>query len=121
MSDNNSLKAWEAEIRKNALLNMRPREHPYKGPVQVSLRFALLRPKAHYKAGKLRPDAPEAYACVTRGRHDIDKLTRAVLDGLTGTMYEDDSQVTQVTAIKTWSHHRNLDSFVEIAVEKIGR
>ena len=36
-------------------------------------------------------------------RPDIDKLERAVLDGLTGVVYEDDSQVTRVTKVKRYA------------------
>ncbi len=57
--------------------------------VEVSLVFTLKKPKT-----------------VTRSepfiRPDIDKLSRAVLDGLTGVAYEDDEQVVKLTAVKEY-------------------
>jgi len=57
----------------------------------VDLEFVVNRPK--YAIGKLLP-------AIKRSTGDIDKLTRAVLDGLTGICYRDDSQVTALTARK---------------------
>ena len=59
--------------------------------VEVSLVFTLKKPKT-----------------VTRSepfiRPDIDKLSRAVLDGLTGVAYEDDEQVVKLTAVKEYGN-----------------
>jgi Holliday junction resolvase RusA-like endonuclease len=33
---------------------------------------------------------------------DLDKLIRAVLDGLTGVAYKDDGQVVKITAVKIY-------------------
>lgn len=59
--------------------------------VEVSLIFTLKKPKT-----------------VTRSepfiRPDIDKLSRAVLDGLTGVAYEDDEQVVKLTAVKEYGN-----------------
>lgn len=57
----------------------------------VDLEFVVQRPK--YAIGKLLP-------AVKRSTGDIDKLARAVLDGLTGICYRDDSQVTTLTVHK---------------------
>jgi crossover junction endodeoxyribonuclease RusA len=64
---------------------------PIEGPVAVSLEFCLLKPKS------VRRSAP----CV---RPDLDKLIRAVLDGLTmAGMFGDDAQVTEITASKSYA------------------
>jgi Holliday junction resolvase RusA-like endonuclease len=34
---------------------------------------------------------------------DLDKLIRAVLDGLTGVAYKDDGQVVRITAVKIYA------------------
>lgn len=57
----------------------------------VELEFVVARPK--YAIGKLLP-------AIKRSSGDIDKLARAVLDGLTGICYKDDSQVTALTCRK---------------------
>ena len=77
----------------------------FPGPVQVSLHFFFSRPKGHYgtgrNAGKLKGYAPGQPTSKSVG--DIDKLTRAVLDGLTGIAYADDSQVTDLKARKRYT------------------
>jgi crossover junction endodeoxyribonuclease RusA len=73
------------------------------GPLAVEITFRLPRPGAHYGTGrnasKLKPSAPIFPA----GRPDLDKLTRAVLDGLTaGGAWRDDSQVVSLQACKLY-------------------
>ncbi len=103
MSDNPNLKAWELAVRAAAMTMCKRDVHPHRGPVEVCILFLLRRPMKHYKKGCLRYDAPEASNCVTRGRQDLDKLERAVLDALPGVMYEDDSQVVAIKSRKQWS------------------
>jgi crossover junction endodeoxyribonuclease RusA len=57
--------------------------------VEVHLTFTLLKPKT------VKRNEPFV-------RPDIDKLIRAVLDGLTGVAYDDDQQVTKITAVKEY-------------------
>ena len=57
--------------------------------VEVHLTFTLKKPKSvNRKEPHIRPD--------------IDKLIRAVLDGLTGVAYDDDGQVVKITAVKEY-------------------
>lgn len=63
---------------------------PINEAVSVSLEFGLLRPKT---VKRLEPTVPP----------DLDKLVRAVLDGLTGVVYGDDSQVTSLKAAKFYA------------------
>jgi Holliday junction resolvase RusA-like endonuclease len=58
-------------------------------PLHVGLRFVL--PRKNHPAGEWCAVAP-----------DIDKLMRAVLDGLTGSVLVDDAQVVKVSAAKVW-------------------
>lgn len=60
------------------------------GPVSVKLTFLMPRPKAMPKSAPLTMCA----------RPDADKLARAVLDGITGVCFEDDSQVTRLLVVK---------------------
>lgn len=73
-------------------------------PVEVHIIFGLNRPKGHYRTGRnahlLRDGAPEFPA----GRPDLDKLARAVLDGLTaGGAWKDDSQVVVLQVAKVYN------------------
>ena len=82
------VKAWEMIIRSIARYAF---QTTIAGPVELALRFRFQPPK-----------------CSTLGYPgknvgDVDKLTRAVLDGLTGVAYVDDSQVVRVDVSKDFS------------------
>lgn len=62
---------------------------PLTGAVRVDLRFIMPKPKT------VKRERPHV-------KPDLDKLVRAVLDGLTGVAYVDDAQVTSVTATKRY-------------------
>jgi Holliday junction resolvase RusA-like endonuclease len=72
------------------------------GTVGVSISFTFVRPKSHYNAkGVLRAGVATHPG---KGIGDIDKLCRAVLDGLTGVIYADDSQVVSLVATKSYGN-----------------
>lgn len=64
--------------------------HVIDGPVSLDLRFVMPRPKSTPK--RSTPPAVK--------KPDLDKLTRAVLDALSGVAYRDDSQVVELHATK---------------------
>lgn len=72
---------------------------PVAGPVAVALWFNFPRPQSHFGTGKkrnvLKASAPSDHIT----KPDLDKLTRCVLDALTGIVYRDDSQVSQFLSI----------------------
>lgn len=74
-------------------------------PVAVDILFYLGRPASHYRTGKdtshlLTGTAPAH----PKGKPDVDKLARAVLDGLKAAgMYADDAQVIDLRAIKQYA------------------
>lgn len=73
-------------------------------PVKIVVWFYLSRPKGHYRTGRnahlLRDGAPDRPA----GTPDLDKLVRAVLDGLTaGGAWKDDGQVVTLIAAKLYA------------------
>ena len=76
---------------------------PFTKCVRVSLIFRLKRPKSHYRTGKFSDVLKEEHVATRHGkRPDADKLARAVLDGLTGVVFVDDSQVFDLSVLKTW-------------------
>jgi Holliday junction resolvase RusA-like endonuclease len=94
---------WREAVRAETQLAV-GRDLPLGGPVAVTLMFYLARPAGHFRTGRnahlLRPRAPEYPA----GRPDLDKLARAVLDGLTmGGAWKDDSQVWNLHAQKVYA------------------
>ena len=76
---------------------------PMEGALMVAAVFSLPRPRSHYGSGKnarvVKPSAPlDPFL-----RPDLDKLLRAVLDGLTeGGAWLDDSQVVEIDAGKRY-------------------
>jgi crossover junction endodeoxyribonuclease RusA len=95
---NARLPAWRSTIANTALAT----NHPITAaPVSISITFRFLRPKGHYNKSGLSPKAPLHLTSKQKG--DIDKLSRAVLDALTGTLLHDDSQVVQLSAHKRYT------------------
>lgn len=102
-SNDKQLTPWRNSVSLSAHLEQQgaPRiDHP----VEVAVTFYFDRPKAHYRTGRnadlLRDNAP---AYPTRVG-DIDKLQRALLDGITDSgVWTDDCLVVRVTADKQWT------------------
>ena len=75
-------------------------ERPLRGPIELRIDFIFARPKGHFgKKGNILPSAPSHKLT----KPDLDKLVRAVMDGLTHVAYEDDAQVFAVTAEKHYA------------------
>lgn len=89
-SDCKDLKAWQRVV---ALSARAAGLTPELGRVSLGLEFILRRPQKDWTtgadSGRLRPSADRDPTV----RPDLDKLTRAVLDGLEGVAYRNDSQV----------------------------
>lgn len=94
------LAVWRADIARNAeLFGFKPTANA----VKVEMDFVMAKPKS---AKRLFPSV----------KPDLDKLIRAVLDGLTGVAYEDDSQVVLIKSTKTYGENQG----VWIKIEQIG-
>lgn len=87
-----NVKPWRQAVAKAAKENI---PEPLTGEIHLTVEFALPRTKAMGD----KPAPPMIQ------RPDVDKLLRAVCDGLSGAAYEDDSQVTRVTASKRRTRH----------------
>lgn len=95
------LRVWRRLI---ALELQRARWEPIPdGPISCSLEFVLPRPKDHYRGVKLpelKPTAPLWH----QSKPDLDKLTRAVFDGLgKAGAWGDDAQVAQLSTSKRYT------------------
>lgn len=87
---------WREAVRGETQRTMGARA-PIEGPVMVGVDFYLPRPKSLAK-GVLWPAR----------RPDIDKLARAVLDGLTeGGAWLDDGQVVKLQLVKNYANGQN--------------
>ena len=94
---NPKTKAWETLVATVAQEH-RP-ESLLDGPVGVSLEFELTKPKS------VKREYPSV-------KPDVDKLTRAVLDGLTGVIFKDDAQVVVLGAQKRYGESPGVKVFV---------
>ena len=85
-SQGSALAAWRSAI---ALHARQAGATPQDGAIHMEMTFTMIKPRT-----------------VTRSHPtvapDLDKLIRAVLDGLTAIAYRDDAQVTAVTAKKAY-------------------
>ena len=100
-SRSQELALWRADIARNAeLFGFKP----IASAVKVELDFVMNRPKS---AKRVFPSV----------KPDLDKLIRAVLDGLTGVVYEDDSQVILIQSSKTYGEKQGVGIGIEQIIE----
>lgn len=94
--------AWRKAVREVATDELDPDRFPIARPTPVAVRvlFECPRPGYHYRtgahAGELKPHAP--YWNPTQNPGDVDKLLRAILDGLAGVAFQNDGQVADAHA-----------------------
>lgn len=95
------LTPWRQNVAREAALAMRGAPL-LAGPLEVRMWLSFPRPKAHFGTGRnasqLRPSAPKFHAQTP----DVDKCVRAMLDGMAGVVYRNDSQVAAVSARRMW-------------------
>jgi crossover junction endodeoxyribonuclease RusA len=100
-SRSQDLALWRADIARNAeLFGFKP----IASAVKVELDFIMSKPKS----------AKRAFPSV---KPDLDKLIRAVLDGLTGVAFEDDSQVILIQSSKTYGENQGVWIRIEQILE----
>lgn len=73
-----------------------------RGPVEITLRFYLVRPKGHFGTGRNAGVIKGSAAPYPITKPDFDKLTRAICDGMKGSVYADDSQVVDAVIRKRY-------------------
>lgn len=79
------------------------RDDPLSGCLDVQLTFGFKNPQAHAKKPVPRPYHP---------RPDIDNLAKAIMDACNGVLWDDDGQITSLSAQKIYADF----DFVQIAV-----
>lgn len=108
---NSSLGAWRTSIATEARAAMTGLPS-FGGPVHVLASFVMARPKSHHRGdGRSLVKGAPRYP-----RLDIDKLSRALLDGMTGVVFDDDSQVVWLSAEKSWDDELPGWQGVEVTV-----
>ena len=97
--------AWEA-LRARAAAGIHEILAAPHQPVAVVARFCFQRPASAPRS--------RAYPSV---KPDLDKLSRAILDALTGILWVDDGQVVSLTAAKAYSTPPRTELTVQIVQE----
>jgi crossover junction endodeoxyribonuclease RusA len=93
---------WREAVRAETQRAMNG-DKPIDGPVLVIIRFYLARPRGHYRTGRNAHLLKDSAPMFPVGRPDIDKLARAVLDGITtGGAWLDDAQAVHLDAVKLY-------------------
>jgi Holliday junction resolvase RusA-like endonuclease len=112
---NSALHPWRATVTAETAAAMRfvGGQWPLAGPLTVTMEFFFTRPKAHYGTGRnegtLKDNAP-TYVATTP---DLDKLIRAVQDGITDAgLWKDDSHVVALAASKRYAEQAGVVVFV---------
>ena len=97
------VKPWREAVRQEALQAGIPISDQ---PIHLRLTFRFRRPRGHHTTrGTLKPSAPHTHIT----RPDLDKLCRSTLDGLTGVLFHDDSQVASLVASKEYAADDELE------------
>lgn len=94
-----------AALQAAAALDEVTRRRLQTDPLHVAVTFMLARPKGHLRSGRhwpaVKPTAPSRPAVYP----DLDKLERALLDGLSmSQVIRDDAQVCIITSHKRYAH-----------------
>ena len=107
-STNKNLKKWEKKVKEKAESAMAAEPGMLEGAIRVSITFFMKRPKTHFGTGK-NAAIMKAWAIVAYHvkKPDLDKLLRAAIDPMTGTIFKDDSQVVEIAARKRFAKKRN--------------
>lgn len=95
------VKPWRADIRAAAEGCMADTP-PLVGPMSMTVTFVMPRPKGHYGSGRNADVLKDSAPRWPIGKPDLDKLLRAALDGMTGIVYVDDSQIIQLQVVKRY-------------------
>lgn len=90
-SDNKQLRSWRQDVAAAALAAMDGKQRIEKEPVKLSVLFTFEKPKS-----------VRAKATNKATKPDLDKLIRALCDGMTGIVFRDDAQVSEISARKVF-------------------
>lgn len=117
--DNAALDPWRKAVAGQA--RQAWNREPLDDPVDLAVVFYFKRPSSHYGTGRnahvIKASAP-LFPHDTRGT-DLDKLTRAVADALTGIVIVDDVRIVTLTAAKVYAAHDHATIEVSYALKGV--
>jgi Holliday junction resolvase RusA-like endonuclease len=119
---NKNAAPWKQQVAGAAIeaqANVPPEEGSpwFAGPISLSVRFYVKRPRGHYGTGKnadrLRRSAPR----YPTTKPDATKLLRGVEDALTGIVWRDDAQIVDQYVAKRYGTPERCEIAVEETLE----
>ncbi len=115
---NDATKGWEKCIRGAARVAMASGKEKILCAVDVDMVFYLQRPQAHHVAGDRARQLKDKHreTILHTNKPDVDKLARAVLDGLTDICFGDDSTVCRITSVKYYGAKTGVQLTITEAV-----
>lgn len=113
LAPNNSAKLnpWRKKVKKAAEAAMREAGlEPFSAeiPLSAQMQFCFVKPRT------------SKFASPTY-KNDVDKLERAILDALTGTVFADDGQVVRALGVKRYGDFERVEIRVEAALASMFR
>lgn len=110
---------WRAEVTAHARQHMADHGwlNPQRGPIALRLTFYRFRRGSDYGSGKNIQTLKPNYSPYPDMMPDIDKLTRSILDSLTGVVYVDDGQVVRLGVEKLWTDRYTGREGVNIVIK----
>lgn len=107
------LRSWDQSVRLAAAEVTSGRTSPVfvEVPLEVFILFRLARPSGHWGKKGLKPGAP-TFPIV---KPDADKLTRATLDSLKGTIYDDDARVVKKIVEKVYAEPGREGATIQVS------
>jgi len=108
-----ALKSWDVAVREAARERVGFRLLPVfvQRPLLVRITFRMRRPAGHYGKNGLKPQYINAWPFV---KPDADKLARATIDSLIGTLFDDDARICRLVAEKVYATPGTEGATIEI-------
>lgn len=116
------VKPWRQDVKHAALAELEGQQATpvFAGPVFVSVRFYLARPKGHYRTGRNAELVRDSAPSLPVTKPDLDKLLRSTLDALgEAGVWRDDSQVTSVEASKVFAGRRPPGAYIYVSPDVV--
>jgi Holliday junction resolvase RusA-like endonuclease len=100
-ANDKALRPWRHAVAAEATEAMAGNE-PLAGPLRLDVTFTFRRPALHYGTGRNANTLKAAAPLARTAKPDLDKLLRALCDGMAGIVYRDDAQIVEVHARKLY-------------------
>lgn len=110
--------AWREAVRVGACgalaISWLSGRAPVAGPLALSVKLYLPRPKSHYGTGRNAAKVKRSAPALPAVRPDLDNYLKAIQDALDGVLWKDDGQVVQITAAKLYADGREPGATITV-------